>query len=169
MSNKATIIDVLLGLLAGANLIETDYPLSLASKGLILQLKTKGFDPTIDHVARLKSVFSGVMSISDADLQLALIADKLNEKQLTVDLTICQRSYRWNEAPLLPNCQCYTCLHYSRSYLYHLFEVQEMNANILAAIHNMKVYDDLIGLFAGVSSGEEMRNLVAWVMVENFN
>lgn len=40
-------------------------------------------------------------------------------------------------------CDCYTCKHYTRAYIYHMLEVKEMNANILLAIHNMRQYDFL--------------------------
>lgn len=33
-------------------------------------------------------------------------------------------------------CDCYTCLHYTRAYLHHLFKAKEMMASTLATIHN---------------------------------
>ena len=45
------------------------------------------------------------------------------------------------DGPLLEGCECYTCQNYTRSYIFHLFDVKEMNANILLAIHNSWVYD----------------------------
>jgi tRNA-guanine family transglycosylase len=44
---------------------------------------------------------------------------------------------------MTPGCDCYTCKHYTRAYIYHMLEVKEMNANILLAIHNMRQYDFL--------------------------
>ncbi len=38
--------------------------------------------------------------------------------------------------PLDPECDCYTCTHYSRAYLHHLFSAKEMLAATLATIHN---------------------------------
>ena len=38
--------------------------------------------------------------------------------------------------PIDPECDCYTCAHYSRSYLHHLFKAKEIIANTLATIHN---------------------------------
>jgi len=45
------------------------------------------------------------------------------------------------DGPLVEGCECYTCQNYTRSYIYHLFDVKEMNGNILVAIHNSWVYD----------------------------
>nr|NLI50131.1 tRNA guanosine(34) transglycosylase Tgt [Propionibacterium sp.] len=39
-------------------------------------------------------------------------------------------------APLEDGCDCYTCTHYTRSYVHHLFKAREMLAATLATIHN---------------------------------
>ncbi|MCT1459256.1 tRNA guanosine(34) transglycosylase Tgt [Aestuariimicrobium sp. p3-SID1156] len=38
--------------------------------------------------------------------------------------------------PLEEGCDCYTCTHYTRAYLHHLFKAKEMLASTLATIHN---------------------------------
>lgn len=38
--------------------------------------------------------------------------------------------------PLDPECDCYTCQHYTAAYLHHLFKAKEMLASTLATIHN---------------------------------
>lgn len=38
--------------------------------------------------------------------------------------------------PLDPECDCYTCGHYTAAYLHHLFKANEMLASTLATIHN---------------------------------
>jgi len=38
--------------------------------------------------------------------------------------------------PLDPDCDCYTCAHYTAAYLHHLFKAKEMLASTLATIHN---------------------------------
>jgi queuine tRNA-ribosyltransferase len=43
---------------------------------------------------------------------------------------------RRNFAPLEEGCDCYTCAHYSRAYLHHLFKAKEMLSATLATIHN---------------------------------
>ncbi|EKD48729.1 MAG: hypothetical protein ACD_64C00164G0004 [uncultured bacterium] len=39
--------------------------------------------------------------------------------------------------PIDPACSCYTCKHYSRAYLHHLFKAKEMTGYTLASIHNL--------------------------------
>nr|WP_269779102.1 tRNA guanosine(34) transglycosylase Tgt [Propioniciclava soli] len=38
--------------------------------------------------------------------------------------------------PIEEGCDCYTCAHYTRAYLHHLFKAKEMLASTLATIHN---------------------------------
>lgn len=38
--------------------------------------------------------------------------------------------------PIDPECDCYTCTHYSRAYLHHLFKAKEYLGSTLATIHN---------------------------------
>ena len=40
--------------------------------------------------------------------------------------------------PVDPDCDCYTCKHYSRAYLRHLFKADELLAQTLATLHNLR-------------------------------
>ncbi|MHA7860278.1 tRNA guanosine(34) transglycosylase Tgt [Tessaracoccus sp. Y36] len=45
-------------------------------------------------------------------------------------------AHRRSFIPLEDGCDCYTCTHYTRAYLHHLFKAKEMLASTLATIHN---------------------------------
>jgi queuine tRNA-ribosyltransferase len=49
--------------------------------------------------------------------------------------------------PIDPECDCYTCAHYSKAYLHHLFKTNEYLAATLATIHNerftVRLVDDM--------------------------
>ncbi|USR79389.1 tRNA guanosine(34) transglycosylase Tgt [Arcanobacterium pinnipediorum] len=49
--------------------------------------------------------------------------------------------------PLVEGCECYTCRHYTRAYIHHLFKAKEMVVNTLTTIHNeyftIKLVDDI--------------------------
>jgi hypothetical protein len=56
--------------------------------------------------------------------------------------------------PLDPNCNCYTCRHYSRAYLRHLEKCGEMLGPRLATLHNLHFYQRLMdGLRDAIASG----------------
>ena len=49
--------------------------------------------------------------------------------------------------PIEAECDCYTCAHYTRAYLHHLFKAKEMLASTLCTIHNerfiVRLVDDI--------------------------
>nr|WP_206027673.1 tRNA guanosine(34) transglycosylase Tgt [Rhodococcus kroppenstedtii] len=55
--------------------------------------------------------------------------------------------FRRDFTPLDRDCDCYTCAHYTRAYLHHLFKAKEMLASTLATIHNerftVRLVDDI--------------------------
>jgi len=62
--------------------------------------------------------------------------------------------YAQDTRPLDENCGCYTCQHYSRSYLRHLDRCGEMLGSRLNTIHNLFYYQELMaGLRDAVAGG----------------
>ncbi|MFC2166935.1 tRNA guanosine(34) transglycosylase Tgt [Acidobacteriota bacterium] len=58
-------------------------------------------------------------------------------------LIIKNQKYTKDEKPIDENCSCYTCLHFSRAYLRHLYERNEMTSATLNTIHNLHFYLDI--------------------------
>jgi queuine tRNA-ribosyltransferase len=52
--------------------------------------------------------------------------------------------FRDDTAPLDPACDCYTCQHYSRAYLYHLDKCNEILGAHLNTVHNLRYYQRLM-------------------------
>ncbi|MYB33726.1 MAG: tRNA guanosine(34) transglycosylase Tgt [Gammaproteobacteria bacterium] len=52
--------------------------------------------------------------------------------------------YRLDSKPLDSQCKCYTCAHYSRSYLRHLFQKNEILGLRLCSLHNLHYYQNLM-------------------------
>ncbi len=61
-------------------------------------------------------------------------------------IRINHRNYRRDFYPIDTNCHCYTCKNYSRSYLKHLFDANEILGTILASVHNISFYNQLAQL-----------------------
>ncbi len=66
-------------------------------------------------------------------------------------LHIDNAAYREDPAPIQDGCDCYTCRHFSRAYLRHLFVANEMLGPRLATIHNLRFLVRLV---------EEMRQSI---------
>ncbi len=57
-------------------------------------------------------------------------------------ISIKNKKYDQDPRPLDEECACYTCRHFSRSYLRHLHERSEISSAILNTIHNLYFYLD---------------------------
>jgi queuine tRNA-ribosyltransferase len=60
------------------------------------------------------------------------------------DLKIRNARHRSDEKPLDESCGCYTCQNFSRAYMHHLERCGEMLAPMLASIHNLHYYLNLM-------------------------
>jgi len=59
-------------------------------------------------------------------------------------MSIKQAQYAEDERPVDETCACYTCRHYSRAYLRHLYLANEILSSRLNTIHNLYYYMDLV-------------------------
>jgi len=55
-------------------------------------------------------------------------------------VNIRHEKYKKDFSPLDPECDCYTCLNFSRAYLRHLFVAEEISSYVLNTIHNLTFY-----------------------------
>jgi queuine tRNA-ribosyltransferase len=59
-------------------------------------------------------------------------------------LRVTNSEYRRDKFPPDTNCRCYTCQNFSRAYLHHLFDADEIFGQTLATIHNLAFYGTLM-------------------------
>jgi queuine tRNA-ribosyltransferase len=90
----------------------------------------------VEGVARGVDIFDCVMPTRNArNGTLFTSAGKVHIKNAR---------YRSDAGPLDPECGCYTCRHYSRAYLRHLFVAGEILSARLNTLHNLHYYLDLM-------------------------
>lgn len=58
-------------------------------------------------------------------------------------MSIKNLKYARDARPLDENCGCYTCRNFSRAYLRHLFERDEVSSAVLNTVHNLHFYLDI--------------------------
>ncbi len=70
-----------------------------------------------------------------------------NAMAFTAEGTVKMRNscHKRDSAPLESDCPCYTCRHFSRAYLHHLFLAKEMLGPTLLSLHNVAYYCRLLG------------------------
>jgi queuine tRNA-ribosyltransferase len=88
----------------------------------------------VDAVALGVDLFDCVMPTRNArNGQLFTSEGRLNVKNA---------QYADDPGPPDPRCECYTCRHFSRAYLRHLFVAGEITAATLNTLHNLRFYLD---------------------------
>lgn len=58
-------------------------------------------------------------------------------------IRIRHKNYRRDFFPIEPNCECYACKNFTRAYIKHLFDSNEILGQILATMHNIAFYKSL--------------------------
>ncbi len=87
---------------------------------------------------QITDLFLGVEYGIDTFDCIAFTRQARNGAVYTLDGRINIRNQRFKDdfTPLDPDCGCYTCTHYTRAYINHLFRADEILGATLASIHN---------------------------------
>ena len=95
------------------------YLMGVGTVGYILEAIEKGVD-MFDCVLPTRIARHGTLMTSNGRINIK------NQK------------YKEDFTPLDPNCDCYTCKHYTKAYLRHLYVCEEVNAKRLLSYHNLR-------------------------------
>ena len=79
------------------------------------------------------------------------------------DVNIRNAKHSDDTGPLDPDCDCYTCKNYSRSYLRHLEKCGEMLGPRLGTIHNLHYYQHLMADLRRAIEDDTLHDAVATV------
>lgn len=77
------------------------------------------------------------------------------------DLKIKNARHKSETRPLDETCACYTCRHFSRAYLHHLFRAGEMLGSMLNTIHNLYYYQKLMSELREAIAEKRLAAMVA--------
>ena len=104
----------------------------------IIEGVKRGLD-TFDCVAPTREARNGRLYVfKKFDLKKLLGSQKLTTAgQVYTKVSITTAPYQNDKKPLDLNCGCYTCIHFSRAYLNHLYRAGEMLGPRLGTIHNL--------------------------------
>lgn len=102
----------------------------------LINVVAAGID-IFDCVAPTRNARHGTLyygEIVERDGWLAFESDVSNDR-----IHIKKKMYAEDDAPIMANCACYTCQHFTRAYLHYLFKERLIAYNHLASIHNIHV------------------------------
>lgn len=72
--------------------------------------------------------------------------------------------YRRDFTPIDTECDCYTCVHYTRAYLHHLFKAKEILSATLCTIHNERFVLRLVDQIRAAIKSDEFDELREYVL-----
>jgi queuine tRNA-ribosyltransferase len=80
-------------------------------------------------------------------------------------IRLTHRRYRRDAYPIDPSCDCAACTGgFSRAYLQHLFQANEILSAVLASVHNVRFYQRLVGdARAAIRAGDFAAWRAAWL------
>ena len=79
-------------------------------------------------------------------------------------IVIKNKKYETDQRPVDVDCTCYTCRNFSRAYLRHLYERQEISSSILNTIHNLHFYLDIFRKIRHSIQSNSLRQLKYSIM-----
>lgn len=107
-----TIDDIFNGVERGVDIFDCIYPTRIARAGLMLYKLRAGND---ENTVNIRKVY--------------------NKEKFYYDVT--KAVFSDDDNPVDADCSCYTCQHYSRAYVHHLFRSHELLSYRLGTIHNL--------------------------------
>ena len=116
--------ELLKGVSDGVRFLPEDRPRYLMGVGVFTQL--------VESVARGVDMFDCVIPTRYARNGSAFTMDGV--------IPIKAARYKEDQSPVEPGCGCYTCTHFSRAYVRHLLNVNEILGARLLTIHNIYRY-----------------------------
>lgn len=108
----------------------------------LIDVVAKGID-IFDCVAPTRNARHGTLycgKIVERDGWLAFVSETEGEK---AHILIKKSKYALDEKPIMQDCACYTCKHYTRGYLHYLFKEGLIAYFHLAAVHNLYVMESV--------------------------
>lgn len=87
---------------------------------------------------------------------------KIFHKKEDIDIT--KKEFAQDTKPIDSDCRCYTCQHFSRAYVHHLFRVREFLGYRLATIHNIHFVNSLmVEIRVAISQGKFLELKKQWL------
>jgi queuine tRNA-ribosyltransferase len=102
-------------------------------------------DDIFEGVERGIDTFDCVIPTRFARTANVMVGPHLPFRTRRGTLNLRQARYRDDYGPIDPDCPCYTCRNFHRSYMHYLFASKEILAGTLCSIHNITALLDLTG------------------------
>lgn len=100
-------------------------------------------------IGGVRDIFEGVKQGIDTfdcvhPTRLARHGSALVKQHKKEHITLTNSAYKESEAPIDPECGCYTCQNFSKGYIHHLLKANELLAYTLLSVHNIYFMNELL-------------------------
>lgn len=120
-----------------------DWTLPLLPKNKPRHLLGVGeIDDIFCMIERGIDTFDCVMPTRLGRMGQALVKTQNSRGKWVIDIT--KASFKKDDRPIEKNCRCYTCRHFSRAFLNHLFKTRELLGYRLLTYHNLYFINKLL-------------------------
>jgi len=152
--------------------LPTDRPRHLLGIGEISDLfdaVQRGID-TFDCVTPTRWARNGALLVHPQTARALLATGEWQgaETSALLDhqrINITNARFAADPGPLDPACRCYTCSHFSRAYLHHLYRANEITGLHLGTVHNLAVVTDLMTqIQAAIAAGRLAALRQEWLL-----
>lgn len=133
MSGEGRPADIIFGAMNGVDMFECAYPFILANSGKAL--------------------------VCNFNYCIQEVPDKEDREYTDSTLDLKDKVFKFDVEPLLENCSCEACREYSRGYIHHLLEVNEMTAYVLLTKHNVHIMNQLLETIRQAKEAKELHYL----------
>ena len=118
------------------------YLMGVGKPEEIVGAVARGVD-MFDCVIPTRNARHGTIYKFKVKIEKLKVVEKQNKSFYEI-LHITNEKFKTDKKPIDKNCNCFTCQNYSRAYLRHLFVSNELLALLLASIHNIYFYLELM-------------------------
>jgi queuine tRNA-ribosyltransferase len=119
----------------------------------LLDVVAEGID-MIDCVAPTRNARHGALYCGEVKKKGHWLVFESEHENARIQIK--KACYADDMSPIMAMCTCYTCKHYSRAYLHHLFKQKANLFTALASIHNVHVLHDVCARMRDLITKEKL-------------
>ena len=156
----------------GIDVFDTAYATELAAAGHALVFPLQPAPEQPEHAASNAQGDSSPLADGHADRgashtaemhdmgSSSVAADRPQQQHVNMDLA--DVALQEDNAPLQQGCSCYTCSNYSRAYLHHLVQREELLVSVLLELHNTHHLQSWIAVLRSAISAGSFAQYATW-------
>ena len=167
LSSSGEPCDIIHALQFGIMGFECEYPFSLAEKGF-----ASTYYSFKDDKEEIKEKETIIDDVNREDSRTNYVDSNLFFGKKAAHINLFDEEHKMVVGPLVERCECHTCKNYTKAYIHHLLQCNEMTAFVLLVIHNLHTYNQLfekISKLINSFNKIELKSYIIWFLESQTN